>query len=282
MRLQQEHLIRLHEILAKRFDAEELRTLCFELGIDYDDLKGEGKRGKARELVALLERRGRIAELVAIGKQLRPDAAWEVDDTATPPPTSSRPTSSPRPEQLRIAIILLLLAIMLTYILTPQHTNITSTSKVPGIALEQTGTSENVEGDHWFAHFMMAIEPNGWSLGEHQYSITVDCPHPYSSRVSQVRFKVSNEAQLKSDTLYLQPKGIFDERFVVGSRIDIINPRQRTAVSVALTKLTELEARRRSKDCKVTVEWDNGPSTPVSPCEPVDGQPGGTGGGGHW
>jgi hypothetical protein len=276
MKLQQEHLIRLHEILVKCFDAEELRTLCFELGLDYDDLRGEGKSGKARELVALLDRRGRIAELVAIGKDLRPDAAWEVDDATIPPPTSI-----PRAERLRIAIIPVLLAIVLTYIFTPLHTDNTSTLKVPGDALEQPGSSVYSAEDDWFASFMMDIEPNGWSLGEHQYSITIDCPQPYSVQVGRVKFNVSNESELKPGTLYLRQKGIFDERFVVGPRIDIINPSQKTAVSVALTRLTELEARRRSKDCKVAVEWDNGPSIPVSPLEPGGGQPGGDGGD-HW
>jgi len=88
--------MRLHEILAKRFDAEELRTLCFDLELDYDDLKGEGKPGKVRELIAFLERRGRIAELVVTGKRLRPDAAWDADDAALPPPTASL-----RPERLQ-------------------------------------------------------------------------------------------------------------------------------------------------------------------------------------
>jgi DNA-binding response OmpR family regulator len=86
---QREHLIRLHEILAKYFDIEELRTLCFRLGLDYDDLRGEGKQGKARELVVLLDRRGHIAQLVACGNQLRPDLLWDVNKAATPPPTSS-------------------------------------------------------------------------------------------------------------------------------------------------------------------------------------------------
>jgi hypothetical protein len=86
--MQREHLVRLYEVLAKHFDVGELQTLCFQLGLDYDDLGGAGKSGKARELVAFLERRGRIVELLAIGKQLRPDVAWEVDDAAIPPPKS--------------------------------------------------------------------------------------------------------------------------------------------------------------------------------------------------
>ena len=46
-----EYLSRLRQILSYRFDVGELQTLCFELGVDYDDLPGSGKADKARELV---------------------------------------------------------------------------------------------------------------------------------------------------------------------------------------------------------------------------------------
>jgi len=72
-----ESLTQLRQILVTRFDAGELRTLCFDLGIDYDDLPGEGKANKARELVAYLNRRGRISELLKVGEQLRPDVSWK-------------------------------------------------------------------------------------------------------------------------------------------------------------------------------------------------------------
>ena len=71
-----EQLSELRQILASRFDASELRTLCFELGEDYENLPPEGKAGKARELVRYLERRDRIAGLVETGKRLRPDILW--------------------------------------------------------------------------------------------------------------------------------------------------------------------------------------------------------------
>ena len=41
----QEYLVLLRRILTERFDAEGLRTLCFDLGTDYDDLPGRGKVG---------------------------------------------------------------------------------------------------------------------------------------------------------------------------------------------------------------------------------------------
>jgi hypothetical protein len=71
-----EPLTELREILATRFDESELRTLCYELCEDYENLPPEGKAGKARELIRYLERRDRIPELVETGKRLRPGISW--------------------------------------------------------------------------------------------------------------------------------------------------------------------------------------------------------------
>ena len=60
-----EHLTALREQILARCNEEELRTLCADLGVDYDDLPAMGRADKARELVALLNRQGRIAELEA-------------------------------------------------------------------------------------------------------------------------------------------------------------------------------------------------------------------------
>jgi len=70
------YLTRLRQILVTHFEGE-LRTLCFDLGVDYDDLRETGKANKARELVEYLERRNRIPELVELGKRLRPSVSWE-------------------------------------------------------------------------------------------------------------------------------------------------------------------------------------------------------------
>jgi hypothetical protein len=59
------------------FDESELRTLCFDLGVDYDNLPHTTKAGAARELIGYLERRDRLPELVAVGQQLRPDVSWD-------------------------------------------------------------------------------------------------------------------------------------------------------------------------------------------------------------
>lgn len=61
------------EILDQLSDAlnqEEVRTLCFDLGVNYDDLPGEGRIARLRELVVLMEKRGRIPELLSALNQL--------------------------------------------------------------------------------------------------------------------------------------------------------------------------------------------------------------------
>lgn len=56
-KLKRERLTNYANILSKRFNKEKLRTLCFALGVDYEDLPAEGKENKARELVKYCERR---------------------------------------------------------------------------------------------------------------------------------------------------------------------------------------------------------------------------------
>jgi len=74
--LDREYLSRLRQTLTARFDSGELRTLCFDLGVDYDDLPGAGKASKAREMVSYFARRDRIPDLVSVGEQMRPDIPW--------------------------------------------------------------------------------------------------------------------------------------------------------------------------------------------------------------
>jgi hypothetical protein len=64
---------RLHRILRDRMDLEEFRTLCFDLGVSYDSLRGEGLAGKARQLVLFLQKRKALPRLVEWLHHQRPD-----------------------------------------------------------------------------------------------------------------------------------------------------------------------------------------------------------------
>ena len=70
------HYQKLLEVLSTRFDKQELKNLCFNLNIDFDNLPGEAKVDKARELLTYIIRRNEIDELLAIGKRLRQDINW--------------------------------------------------------------------------------------------------------------------------------------------------------------------------------------------------------------
>jgi len=70
--LDQAYLNKLQELLDTHFDLEDLKTLCFSLGVDFNNLRGEGKSSKARELVLLLKRDDRLFELDKKISTLRP------------------------------------------------------------------------------------------------------------------------------------------------------------------------------------------------------------------
>lgn len=72
-KVEREQLFELRQTLSARYSESELRDLVFDLGLDYESLPGDGKAGKARELVAYCNRHGLIAELAEAIKRGRPD-----------------------------------------------------------------------------------------------------------------------------------------------------------------------------------------------------------------
>jgi hypothetical protein len=77
----------LHRLLAKHFDLEELRTVAFDLGVDWDELGGETKSARARELIAYLQRRNRLGDLIAAIETSRPDVAQALQVVMSAVPT---------------------------------------------------------------------------------------------------------------------------------------------------------------------------------------------------
>lgn len=56
----------LYNQLCKGLDMEEFKNFCFLLGVDVDELPGDRKSARARELILLFERRGKVEELASI------------------------------------------------------------------------------------------------------------------------------------------------------------------------------------------------------------------------
>ena len=66
----------LRRLLVLVFSYEELRTLVFDSGIDFDEVAGETKTGKIRELILYAERYHKMNKLIGAAQQARPDVDW--------------------------------------------------------------------------------------------------------------------------------------------------------------------------------------------------------------
>ena len=62
----------MRDILNDHFDKSELEDLCFDLGVDYENLRGERKTDKARELLLLIYRQDRLPDLLTAVQTARP------------------------------------------------------------------------------------------------------------------------------------------------------------------------------------------------------------------
>jgi hypothetical protein len=70
-------LTEFRQLITTCCDVEDLRTFCFDLNIDYESLRGEGKVAKVRELVHYAVRANRLPDLVAKLVETRPHIAWQ-------------------------------------------------------------------------------------------------------------------------------------------------------------------------------------------------------------
>lgn len=64
------------QMLKQSFNIDELDDLCFELGLEFENLKGATRSGRARELLTYLERRDELHRLIEYGKKVRPHIEW--------------------------------------------------------------------------------------------------------------------------------------------------------------------------------------------------------------
>ena len=69
--------LKLYEFILAHYSMSELKDLCFYLGVVYDDLDGEARKDKARELVEYMARRRRLDDLRAVLGQQRPEQLAE-------------------------------------------------------------------------------------------------------------------------------------------------------------------------------------------------------------
>lgn len=76
MTIPSEQLSLLRQNIIEYFNKDELRSLCFDLGIRYDDLEGDTISRKSLALVEYLNKRQRIPQLIDTLNELRPQVEW--------------------------------------------------------------------------------------------------------------------------------------------------------------------------------------------------------------
>lgn len=68
-----ENLKKLRDCIIEHFDMGEFKTMCFELGVSYDQLDGDGLSDKAREFVLYMNRLGRCPDVIKYCNETRPN-----------------------------------------------------------------------------------------------------------------------------------------------------------------------------------------------------------------
>lgn len=73
--------VHLRQVLTQYYSEGELRTMCFDMGIDYESVGGRGKAEKVVELVAYAQRYGRLDQFAAYVRQTREFIQLRMTDT---------------------------------------------------------------------------------------------------------------------------------------------------------------------------------------------------------
>lgn len=73
----------LHRLLVQHFSLEDIKNLCFHLGVDYEELGEGAKSSRVRELIRYMGKRKRLSVLVTAAGETRPAVtSWpEFDDS---------------------------------------------------------------------------------------------------------------------------------------------------------------------------------------------------------
>ncbi len=69
-------LTTLNKLLIDAFDLQDLKNLCFDLGIEYDTLAHQTRSELSRELINYMKQQKQILKLIVIIVQLRPKTNW--------------------------------------------------------------------------------------------------------------------------------------------------------------------------------------------------------------
>ena len=67
----------LYRKIKDHFNEEEIRQLCFDLHLNYEDLRGDQRLSKLQALISYCDRHGTLNELINLCRQSRPNISWD-------------------------------------------------------------------------------------------------------------------------------------------------------------------------------------------------------------
>jgi hypothetical protein len=67
----------LRRTMSAAFNLDDIRSLCFDIGIDFDTLSGDDKNTKIIELIQSAARLGKLGDLISLCAKTRPNAGWD-------------------------------------------------------------------------------------------------------------------------------------------------------------------------------------------------------------
>ena len=127
----------------RTFNLSEIRGLCFQLSIDYENLSGENKKDKIISLVNYCKNRRKLEELVNQCKILRPKEFWHFNESWYLVESISLRQSTYRLWIAGTIVFVLLIAGLVNYLpsyLTP--VNATSTEHVQATVISTLSRTE--------------------------------------------------------------------------------------------------------------------------------------------
>jgi len=79
-----QYVVGLSKLLDEKFNLQELKEICFNLNLDFENIPGDIKAEKAQGLAGYFERRRNLSQLVLAIKEARPDIIIELPPNEAP------------------------------------------------------------------------------------------------------------------------------------------------------------------------------------------------------
>lgn len=146
-------LARFRQALMTSFSDRELKALCFDLDIDYENLPGQSKDERAVELLMHVRRRNQLPALADLCQQMRPEIPWREYLAAAKPQPESEP-EPPQPQPLQPE--------------PPQQPQPQPPQPGPIVAFQPVGRWQIRVGDAVGSMLMLDLYPNGVCQGMQQ------------------------------------------------------------------------------------------------------------------